>query len=97
MLQSAPFTGKIQAMKRQLTDKQMHTLRFIYDYIKTNDCAPTSKEIGKALGISTNAAYGRVHCLFDRDYLREPKIWDIGRGIELTEKGTSICESSNKK
>ena len=97
LLQTTPFAGKIQAMERQLTDKQMHTLRFIYDYIKSNDCAPTRKEIGEALGISTNAPYGRVHCLFVRDYLREPKIWDVGRGIALTEKGVSICESFSKK
>ena len=91
----APFAGKMQAMKGQLTDKQMHTLRFIYDYIKNNGCAPTRKEIGEALGISTNAAYGRVYHLFDGGYLREPKTWQYARGIALTEKGISTCDSDN--
>ena len=84
-------------MERQLTDNQMHTLRFIYDYIKSNDCAPTRKEIAEALGISTNAAYGRVHCLFVRDCLKEPETWERGRSIALTEKGVSLCESFSKK
>jgi Mn-dependent DtxR family transcriptional regulator len=79
-------------MERQLTDKQIHALRFIYDYIKSNGCAPTRKEIGEALGISTNTAYGRVHGLFDRDYLREPETWQCGRSIALTEKGIRACE-----
>ena len=84
-------------MERQLTDRQIHTLRFIHDYIKSNDCAPTRKEIGEALGISTNAAYGRVHCLFVHGYLREPETWQYGRSIALTEKGTSLCESFSEE
>jgi SOS-response transcriptional repressor LexA len=87
----------IFTMERQLTDKQMHTLRFIHDYIKSNDCAPTRKEIAEALGISTNAAYGRVHCLFIRDYLREPETWDCGRSIALTEKGIRVCEGLSEE
>jgi len=94
-LQIALFAGKMQAMERQLTDKQMYTLRFIYDYVKNNGCAPTRKEIGEALGISTNAAYSRVYHLFDLGYLREPKTWQYARGIALTEKGISTCDSDN--
>jgi len=82
MLQTTPFAGKIQGMERQLTDKQMRTLRFIYDYIKNNGYAPT-------------VACGRVRCLFDRDYLREPETWEYGRSIALTSKGRLVCESFN--
>ena len=84
-------------MVRQLTDKQIHTLRFIYNYIKNNDCAPTRKEIGESLGISTNVACGRVRCLFDRDYLREPETWEYGRSIALTGKGIRACENLSEE
>ena len=82
-------------MARKITDKQMQTLRFIYDYIKSNDCAPTTKEIAKALDISISVAYGRVGHLFGHGYLREPETWQWGRNIALTEKGTLACESFN--
>ena len=84
-------------MVRRLTDKRIHTLRFIYDYIKNNGCAPTSKEIGEALGISMGVAYDRIQHLFGHGYLREPETWQWGRNIALTEKGISLCESSSKK
>jgi len=71
LLQSAPFAGKVQGMERQLKDKQLRTLRFIYDYIKSNDCAPAMKEIAEALGISLSAAYDRIRYLFGHGYLRE--------------------------
>jgi len=82
-------------MERQLTDKQMRTLRFIYDYIKSNDCAPTIKEITKALGISTGTVYLRICNLLGHDCLRKPKTGQYRRNIALTEKGISICESFN--
>ncbi len=34
-------------MERRTSDKQMLVLRFINDYIKSNNCAPTTKEIAK--------------------------------------------------
>jgi len=86
---------EIFAMRRKLTDTQVRALRFIHDYIKNKGYAPTPKEIGEALGISTNVACGRVRCLFDRDYLREPETWEYGRSIALTEKGIRACESFN--
>jgi len=60
-------------MERQLTDKQMQTLRFIYDYIKSNERAPTRNEIAKAFSISAGVANGRVNQLFVYGYLREPE------------------------
>ena len=57
-------------MRRKLTEKQVHTLRFIYDYIKSNDCAPTLKEIGEALGISSTAASWRIFYILEHDCLR---------------------------
>ena len=70
----------------------MRTLRFIYDYIKSNDCAPKRKEIAKVLGISIGTVRYRVHCLFDYGYLRESEASQCGRNIALTEKGISACE-----
>jgi Mn-dependent DtxR family transcriptional regulator len=79
-------------MARQLTDKQMRVLRFVYDYIKSNDCAPTKKEIAKALDICLSAAYDQIQGLLGRGYLREPETSQWGRNIALTEKGILACE-----
>ena len=84
-------------MARRTKEQQMHTLRFIYDYIKSNDCAPTRKEIGEALDICMSAAYYRVQHLFGYGYLRESETRQYGRNIALTEKGISVCESFSKK
>jgi len=75
----------------------MRTLRFIYDYIKSNGCAPTSKEIAKALGISIGTASSRIFYLLGHDCLRktDTEKGKRGRNIALTEKGISICESFN--
>ena len=70
----------------------MQALHFIHDYIKSNDCAPTIKEITKALSVSTSVAYGYVGHLFGYGYLREPEIRQWGRNIALTEKGIMACE-----
>jgi len=70
----------------------MHVLRFIYDYIKSNDCAPKRKEIAKALGISLGAVCYRIHYLFDYGYLRESEASPWGRNIALTKKGILACE-----
>ena len=70
----------------------MSVLRFIYDYIKSNDCAPTTKEIAKALSVSTSVAYGQVGHLFGYGYLREPETKQWARNIALTEQGILACE-----
>ena len=79
-------------MAGQLTDKQLRTLRFIYDYIKSNGCAPTHKEIGEAFGISSTAASARIFYILEHDCLRKPETKKCGRNIALTEKGISVCE-----
>ena len=79
-------------MARQLKDKQLRTLRFIYDYIKSNDCAPTTKEIGEALGINLHTVYYRIHPLCGQGYLTRPTMGKYGRNIALTEKGILACE-----
>ena len=79
-------------MARKITDKQMQALRFIYDYIKSNDCAPTTQEIAEALRVSTSSAYGQVGSLFGYGYLRELKTRQRARNIALTEKGILTCE-----
>jgi len=70
----------------------MRVLRFIYDYIKSNDCAPKQKEIKEALDISMSVIYYRVNHLFVYGYLREPETRQWGRNIALTEKGILACE-----
>ena len=79
-------------MARKLKDQEMRVLRFIYDYIKSNDYAPTRKEIAKALGISLTPAYNRVQYLFGFGYLRESETRQWGRNIALTKKGILACE-----
>ncbi len=93
LLPDIPFAAKIQTMERQLTDSQMRTLRFIYDYIKSNDCPPTFKEIQEAFDISSTTAYERIHYLSGHGYLTRPETGTWGRDIELTEKGISTCDS----
>ena len=70
----------------------MQTLRFIYDYIKSNDCTPTTKEIAKALGISYGLAQGRIWYLLGHGCLREPETKQWARTFALTEKGILACE-----
>ena len=82
-------------MERQLTDKQMQTLRFIYDCIKSNDCAPTRKEIAKAFSVSAGVANCRVNHLFVYGYLREPEKKPRARNIVLTEQGILACEGDD--
>ena len=84
-------------MERQLKDNQMRVLRFIYDYIKSNNYAPTRREIAKALGISMSTAYGRVLHLFGHGYLKESETRQWGRNIALTEKGILACESLSEE
>jgi len=84
-------------MERQLTDKQMRTLRFIYDYIKSNDCAPTRKEIGEALGISLNTATNRIFYLLGYGCLRKSATGQWRRNLELTEKGIRACEGLSEE
>jgi SOS-response transcriptional repressor LexA len=79
-------------MARKITDKQMLALHFIHDYIKANDCAPTTKEIAKALGISLTSTYHRVQYLFGFGYLRESETRQWGRNTALTEKGILACK-----
>ena len=79
-------------MARKLTDKQMSVLRFIYDYIKSNNCAPALKEIAKALGISVNLAQNRTQYLLGHGCLRKFETGQYGRSLALTEKGILACE-----
>ena len=70
----------------------MRVLRFIYDYIKSNDCAPGAKEIAKALDIPTSMAYDRIQHLFGHGCLRKSETGGYGRSLVLTEKGILVCE-----
>jgi Mn-dependent DtxR family transcriptional regulator len=79
-------------MARKITDKQMQTLRFIYDYIKSNGCAPALKEIAKALGISVVLAQDRIQHLLGHGCLRKSETGDYGRNLAMTEKGILACE-----
>jgi len=97
MLQTTPFAGKIQGMERQLTDKQMRTLRFVHDYIKSNGRAPSQREIGEASGISMTAASYRLFYILELGYLWKPRVGKYGRNIALTEKGIRACEGLSEE
>ena len=90
-----PFCRYNTGMERQLTDKRMRTLRFIYDYIKSNDCAPSMKEIREALGVSLGTACNRMNFLFGHGYLRRLEVAQCGRNIALTEMGILACEGDD--
>ena len=75
----------------------MRTLRFVYDYIKSNDCAPATKEIAEALGISMSTAYERIHHLCGQGYLTRPETGKYGRYLALTSKGFLACESLSEE
>ena len=79
-------------MARKTKEPEMRVLRFIYDYIKSNDCAPTRKEIAKALDIPLSQASYRVGDLFVYGYLRESETKQWARNLALTEKGILTCE-----
>ena len=79
-------------MAQQLKESQMRTLRFIYDYIKSNGHAPAIKEIAKALSISVSVAHDRVHHLSGQGCLTRPAMGQWGRKIALTSKGILACE-----
>ncbi len=79
-------------MARKTKEQEMRVLRFIYDYVKSNDCAPTRKEIKEALDITIGIANNQVNRLFVYGYLREPRAGQGRRNIALTEKGILACE-----
>ena len=70
----------------------MCVLRFIYDYIKSNNCAPKRKDIAKALDISMSAAFNRIQYLYGHGCLREYETGQRKHNIALTEKGILACE-----
>jgi len=78
-------------MARQLKEQEMRVLRFIYDYIKSNDYAPTRKEIAEAFDIPIRGTYDRVLNLFGFGCLRESEAGGYGRNIALTKKGILAC------
>ncbi|MHC5061062.1 MAG: LexA family protein [Planctomycetota bacterium] len=95
MLPTTPFAGTIYGMEKGRKGSQMRTLLFIFNYIKSNGCAPRKTEIAKALGTSATLIYHHIYCLFGEGYLRILKQGEYGRNIELTEKGILTCENSN--
>jgi len=70
-------------MKIKLTDKQRQVLQFIRDQISTRGSAPTIREIGKYMGItSTNGVRLHLSALIRKGYLKKQEF--IARGLELT-------------
>jgi repressor LexA len=70
-------------MKKTLTDKQRKVLQFIRDQISAGGSAPTIREIGKYMGItSTNGVRLHLTALIKKGYLKKQEF--IARGLELT-------------
>ncbi len=80
-------------MTRRITDKKMQVLRFIYDYIKSNDRAPAMKEIAKALDIPCGLAQYRKQELIGHGCLRKDEAGPYGNNLVLTKKGILACKS----
>ncbi|UCG60676.1 MAG: transcriptional repressor LexA [Candidatus Zixiibacteriota bacterium] len=69
-------------VKKKLTDKQRKVLRYIKDHIVTRGSAPTIREIGKYMGItSTNGVRLHLTALIKKGYLKKQEY--IARGLEL--------------
>ena len=70
-------------MKKKLTEKQNQVLQFIRDQISAHGSAPTIREIGKYMGItSTNGVRLHLTALIKKGYLKKQQF--IARGLELT-------------
>jgi repressor LexA len=55
----------------KLKDRQKHILRFIRDFAESNDYAPSMREIGQAVGLtSTSAVSHQLRVLQDKGYIR---------------------------
>lgn len=75
-------------MKKKLTDKQRQVLQFIRDQISARGSAPTIREIGKYMGItSTNGVRLHLTALIRKGYLKKQEF--IARGLELTSSVTT--------
>ena len=69
-------------MKTKLTDKQRQVLQFIKDQVSSRGSAPTIREIGKYMGItSTNGVRLHLTALIKKGYLKKQQF--IARGLEL--------------
>ncbi|KAA3631204.1 MAG: transcriptional repressor LexA [Calditrichaeota bacterium] len=67
----------------KLTDKQERVLQYIKDQIHAHGSAPTIREIGKYMKISsTNGVRLHINALIKKGYLKKNKL--IARGLELT-------------
>ncbi|UCE23543.1 MAG: transcriptional repressor LexA [Candidatus Zixiibacteriota bacterium] len=70
-------------MKKKLTEKQNRVLQFIKEQISARGSAPTIREIGKYMGItSTNGVRLHLTALIKKGYLKKQQF--IARGLELT-------------
>ncbi|MEW6412896.1 MAG: transcriptional repressor LexA [Candidatus Zixiibacteriota bacterium] len=66
----------------KLTEKQAKVLKFIKDQIAAHGSAPTIREIGRYMGISsTNGVRLHLTALLKKGYLKKQKF--IARGLEL--------------
>ena len=70
-------------MKNKLTEKQESVLSFVKEHISNHGSAPTIREIGKHMKISsTNGVRLHITALIKKGYLKKNKL--IARGLELT-------------
>ncbi|RKU10847.1 hypothetical protein C6503_19375 [Candidatus Poribacteria bacterium] len=56
-------------MMKKLTDRQRETLQFITDYIQAHGYPPSCRDVGAGTGVSTKAAYDKIHVLVRKGYL----------------------------
>lgn len=69
-------------MKTKLTYKQTQVLEFIKNHIRTHGSAPTIREIGAHMGISsTNGVRLHITALIRKGYLKKQDF--LARGLEL--------------
>lgn len=77
--------------KNKLTDRQRKVLRFIKDHISARGSAPTIREIGTHMGISsTNGVRLHLTALIRKGYLKKQGF--IARGLELTSSITTAIK-----
>jgi len=71
-----------ESVKKHLTDRQERVLQFIEERLRAGGSAPTIREIGRKLGItSTNGVRAHLTALIKKGYLRKSEF--VSRGLTL--------------
>lgn len=84
-----------------LTPRQLDAFNFIATYIAREGVSPTYREIGEAIGVSTEAAFSRVQGLVERGWVtrssRRQSIEIVDNTLPTHEEWDRITEAAMEK